>query len=178
MYNKDNLMLDIAEEQTPKEGFKIEDDNKADWALIVIKKEMAELERLEAIIDDKIEDLKAKKEELKTQYNNKTAWMKGALNTYFETLLSNGQTKELKASWSYKLLSGSLFLKKESIEYKKDDEQLLLWLKDNNLSDYIKTKESVDWTAVKNMVKELDDEELQSVDGVERTIKPMSFSVK
>ena len=80
-------MYDI-EDITDNENqeFVVDSDSKADWCCKIIKQEQAEVERLCTTIDEEIEILKAKKERLQQQLENKIGFLKGKLANYFETV--------------------------------------------------------------------------------------------
>ena len=92
-----------------------------------------------------IEELKAKIDEINEKYDNRNRFLKGHLQAYFMQV----PHKETKTQESYKLLSGTLVMKKAGSKIIHNDEKLLAYLKDNDGIDYIKTKESVDWAEFK-----------------------------
>ena len=163
------------------ESFSITDDKLADWALRKIKDEEAERDRLINIANDQIAELNIRINQLETQCENKTKFLKGHLATYFGTV----PHKETKTQESYKLLSGSLVMKKATTKIIHDDDGLLDYLQANDGEDYIKIKKSVDWAEFKkNLViqdgqvidKELGiviDSKICSVEDV-----PASFDIK
>ena len=85
---------DICKEEE-KEEFTIQDDGTANWAISCIKEEEKEFKRLCNGIDEQIEMLKNKKEQLQNQLNNKTSFLKGKLVEYFDGV----DKKELKLSY-------------------------------------------------------------------------------
>lgn len=125
--------------------FTIDNDKAADWAIKKIAESEQERDRLIALANDQIEDLKDRIEELKNKCENDTAYLKSCLFTYFGTI----KAKETKTQKSYKLLSGSLVYKKPSVKITHDDEKLLDYLKANDGTEYIKIKESIDWAEFK-----------------------------
>ncbi len=135
------------------EGFRIDNDNTCDWAIKVIKKETEEIERLIKIADSEIEELQQKKESLRKSLDSKTGYLKNKLFEYFNKV----QHKETKTQESYKLLSGSLVLKKESQKMVPDKDKLLAYVKENNMPEFVKVKEEIDWASSKK--------ECQIVDG-------------
>lgn len=156
---------DIIEE---KQGFVIDTDAKADWALKIIQQENREVERLTKAIDEEIEMLKLKKQKIEEGLDSKTSYLKEKLFAYFKTV----QSKELKTCYKYKLPSGELVYNKEAIKYERDDEKIIQWLTDHNHMDYIKVKPSVDWAALKKVVF------LEEIDGIVKVEVPRKFEVK
>lgn len=146
--------LEEVMEQTEdaEKGFSITDDNTADWALKRIAEERKELERLEAIADHQIEELELKKKHLKETSERKTAFLKGCLAQYFETV----PHKATKTQETYKLLSGSLVFKLPRQNMVKDDAKLLEYFHKNNMSEYIKTEEKPVWNEFKKTLSVVD----------------------
>ena len=68
------------------------------------------------------------------------------LEAYFDTL----PHKKTKTQESYPLPSGKLVRKHQDTDYIRDDAEVLSWLHENNGQKYIKTKESLDWSGLKN----------------------------
>lgn len=108
------------------QGFVINNDSRATWALKVIKYETEETERLLKIADQQIEQLRKKKEEIVGSLERRTGYLKSLLYNYFKTV----PTKETKTQQSYKLLDGSLVFKKPSVKIVRpeDDAALLSYL--------------------------------------------------
>lgn len=127
------------------EAFTIDTDAKADWALKVIKQETEDTERMMKIADEHIDKLKAQKEDIQKGLDRRIGYLKGLLYRYFETV----PHKETKTQEQYKLLDGSLVFKKPSQKMAPDREKLLAYVKANNLNDFVKVKEDVDWAAYK-----------------------------
>ena len=158
---------DICKEEE-KEEFTIQDDGTANWAISCIKEEEKEFERLCNGIDEQIEMLKNKKEQLQNQLNNKTSFLKGKLAEYFDGV----DKKELKLFYKYKLAAGELVLVKPSVRYERDNEKILNWLTENNKYEYIKTNPSVDWAELKK------NEDITKIDGVTPVEQPARFEVR
>lgn len=127
------------------ESFIVDNDNTADWALRKIRDEEKERDRLISIAEDQIRELNAEIGKLRDKCEDKTKFLKGHLALYFSTV----PHKETKTQESYKLLNGSLVMKKPSIKIIHDDDKLLEYLDANDGAEYIKTKRSVDWVEFK-----------------------------
>lgn len=161
------------------ESFSITDDKLADWALRKIKEEEAERDRLINIANDQIAELNLRINQLETQCENKTKFLKGHLAIYFGTV----PHKETKTQESYKLLSGSLVMKKAGTKIIHDDDALLAYLVASSQPEYIKVKKSVDWAEYKKNlgiegrdVIDLDTGEIIKACSVEDV--PASFDIK
>lgn len=135
----------ILEEITENSNFVIDSDSKADWALQKIAEEQSEYDRLNALAEEQISEIKAKIEAEKQRFDNKTRFLKGALNVYF----MNVPHKETKTQESYKLLSGSLVMKKATQKMVKDDAKLLEYFHNNEMQEFIKTEEKPAWAEFK-----------------------------
>lgn len=131
-------------EEEIKEGFVIRDDNAAEWALQKIFDEKAELERLKALADSQIAAIMDKVEAANKRFTSRTGYLKQALEEYMLTV----KRKQSKTQESYRLLSGSLILKKPVVKIVKDDTKLLEYVKEHS-PEYVKHTEAVDWAGFK-----------------------------
>lgn len=163
-------------------AFIIDNDKKADWAITQIKDAENECERLITLAEEQIADLHGRIEELKAKCDNETAYLKSLLDQYFRTV----PHKETKTQETYKLLSGTLVMKKPSVKINHDDEKLIEYLENNDGNEYIKLKKSVDWAEFKKNLTVLDsgeivDSELGTViDSAVCSLEevPASFNIK
>lgn len=156
----ENLELKLIDEIIEtQEGFVIDSDDKAEWALNKIAEEKAETQRMMNVCDTMILRYQQKKEEYEKKSENKTAYLRNQLQTYFNTV----EKKKTKTQETYKLPSGTLKLKYQNPEFIRDEEKLLAWAKANK-PDYIKTKESVNWAELKKELM-LSNDKLLTKDG-------------
>lgn len=144
-----------------KDGFRIDNDKLADWALVKIQEEETERDRLIAIAEDRIVALQEQIEDLKRVYDNKTSFLKSCLAEYFTKV----PHKETKTQESYKLLSGSLVMKKPTTKIIHDEDKLMAYLEANKEFDYIKIKKSPDWAEFKKKLIISDGEVINSETG-------------
>lgn len=161
------------------EKFKVVDDKTADWAIRKIKEEAEEQDRLISLAESQIDDLENQINKIHTQYTYNTSYLKSLLAEYFATV----KHEETKTQESYKLLSGSLVLKKPTTKIIKDDEKLVEYFKKNNLEKYIKVSESPKWADFKSQVKVVgkdvvDNETGEIIDGLKTEEIPATFNVK
>ena len=165
-----------------EQGFVIDDDNKADWAIKKIKSERAENERLKAIALNQIVELQNKMIELDNELERKTAFLKGELNRYFNTV-EEGK-KESKTQYSYKLLSGTIYCKKAAKKMNKtDDEAVIEYLQRSGKDEFIKVKSSIDWAEYKKTLaiagnNVIDTETGEIIPGIEVEDIPETFEIK
>lgn len=122
--------------------FVIDSDILADWALRKIKEDAAESDRLVTLAEDEIKSLEKKIEEINKGFENRTAFLKGKLHEYFNKV----EHKETKTQETYKLLNGTLTLKKSARKIvRPDDAKLLDVLKGMNADEFIQVKEVPLW---------------------------------
>ena len=147
---KDEELLEVLEEEE-QITFVVDDDQKAEWCLAKIREAEAEKQRWKEFYEDRLAKVNAAEDA-------KIERMRFFLEQYFRTV----PHKETKTQQSYQLPSGKLVLKHQAPEVERDDDQLIPWLRENYEGDYVKTKESVDWSALK---KAFQDDELIGVIG-------------
>ena len=159
-----------------EETFKIDNDKTADWAITQIHETEDERDRLITLAEDQIEDLKNRIEELKTKYENDTAFLRSCLAMYFETVPS----KETNTQKTYKLLSGTLVFKKPSIKINHNDDKLIEYLEG---TEFVETKKSLKWGEYKKILTISGDDVIDSetgevVDACTIEDVPASFNIK
>jgi len=81
----DNVVLEIVDEHI-EEGFIIDSDDKAEWALRKIAEEQAETQRYINVCQTMINEYQAKIQKAQEGLNNKTSYLKALLAQYFETV--------------------------------------------------------------------------------------------
>lgn len=133
-----NLGVDIENEEQ-REGWKITNDNSADWALDKIREAQAEYRRFKMVIDDKIQQLQEALEKEKESMEQETGFFQSKLAQYFETV---PKKKTTKTQESYKLPSGRLVKKYKAPKIVRDDEKLVAWLEKNQMPELVKIKKS------------------------------------
>lgn len=132
----------VPEERPP---FRITDDRCADWAVRKIAEERAEYDRLKALADEQIAAIGEKVEAAKRRFENGTAFLTSCLSDYFNSV----PHKTTKTTEKYRLLSGTLVLKKGGIKSSADDEKLVPWLKANGYGELVKVEETAMWGELK-----------------------------
>lgn len=166
-------------EEIEFEGFIIDDDNKADWAIRKIREEKEELDRLDFIANSLIEETRLKIDSQKKLFENKTNFLKTKLYEYFKKV----ETKKSKTQEKYKLLSGTLVKKIGGQKLEPNKEELTRWLKENKYNDFIKIKEDIDWLELKKEVtisnnKVVIKETGEIIEGINIVEKQDTFEVK
>ena len=133
------------EQEEGKQEFKVVSDMMAEWCIKKIKQETAEHDRLVNIAKAEIEELNRQIELLDQSLGSRTSYLKSKLWEYFQTV----EHKETKTQESYKLLTGSLVYKKPSQKMNPNKEKLLEYVKTNNMPEFVKVKEEIDWANYK-----------------------------
>lgn len=169
----------MEEELNEYESFTIRDDNTADWALNEILEKQKETDRLIKIAEQKIFELNERIKAEQEKLDKSTSYLKSKLREYFETV----EHKKTKTQESYKLLTGNLVMKNATQKMVKDDEELLSYMKEHKLNDFIKTKESVDWASYKKECEIVDGKVVnvqtgQLIECIKVEDVPESFDIK
>lgn len=133
----------IAPDERPP--FRITDDRCADWAVRKIAEERAEYERIKALGDEQIAAITEKMDAAKRRFENGTAFLTSCLSDYFRLV----PHKATKTTEKYRLLSGTLVLKKGGTKATTDDEKLVPWLRANGYDALVKVEESAKWGELK-----------------------------
>ena len=135
----------MSEYAEKKDSYTITSDAQAKWALTKIKEARADRDFWVNWYNQKIKEVKEQ-----TDYN--TANLEAALAAYFDTVPHRKtDTQEI-----YDLPGGKLVLKLQSPEFKRDDDKVIEWLKKNGGNQFIKVKEELNWSALKDATAVLD----------------------
>ena len=167
-------------EEKQKEEFKIENDSAAEWALERIHDSIEEADRLLQLIDEKVNELMEKKKKINDGLDGSIRYLKGLLEGYFRSGL---KTKDTKTQKSYKLLSGTLVMKKPAIKYERDEKALLTWLHDAGKEEFVDVVEKPKWSEFKKTLV-FDEDTVYDpdtgviVDGITAVVEPEKFEVK
>lgn len=137
-----NQDAEIAEE-AGYQRFEIDDDGKAEWALKKIKEAEAEILNWRSYYKDSLEKIERRQ-------NSRIDYLKHLLKRYFNGVPHH----DTKTQSSYDLPSGKLIEKRPGPKYETDDAVLVPWLKENGLTDFVKTeiKEKAAWGEFKKTV--------------------------
>lgn len=174
----DEVIADLEFEQPNCEPFKIDNDQKAEWALAKIREEQAEAMRIINVCKSIIMHYEEQMKKAEEDFEKKTAYLKSQLEQYFEMV----EKRRTKTQEVYKLPSGTLRRKYPKPKYEKDDEKLVKWLKDRGLNDYIKVEEKPKWAEFKKAIKTVKgkvvDENGEVVEGITVVERPPTFEVE
>jgi len=145
LYIIDGTIEELEEDKT----FIIDSDEKAEWSIKKIAEERAEAQRLISVCQDAIRRYNDTIKKTEDTLESKTGYLTHQLQRYMGTV----KAKESKTQKTYKLPSGTLKIKYQNPEYKRDEDKLLAWLKRHQMSEYIKTTESPQWGEFKKATK-------------------------
>ena len=152
------------------EGFVIDSDAKAAWAMQKIKE--AREDR-----DTWVEWYKAQIAKITEQTDFDTMNLENMLAEYFATV----PHKKTKTQESYALKGGKLILKIQNPEYKRDDNAVIEWLKQNGGERFVKIEEKLDWAGLKESGASLDgkffSEDGEEIPGIEVINREPKFVV-
>ena len=124
--------------------FRITDDLMADWAVEKINAARAERDRLVSLVQEKIEQLQEKRQLYIVNFEENTSYLRTKLMDYFMTV----KTQDTKTMKKYKLVSGTLVLKKQQSVYERDEGALLTWA-ETTVPELVKVKKEVSWADLK-----------------------------
>jgi hypothetical protein len=159
------------------EDLVIENDYTAEWIVCQIAKKRNDanikinnLRKTIAEYEEKIKDIEEMLEE-------EVAPLEKMLEDWFEKC----DVIKAKTQETYKLPSGTLKRKYQQPLFKKNEKQLIGWLKWKNLKEYIKTSESTDWAKLKKQIQIEGNKAFFNgdiVDGLEVEERPPKFEVE
>ena len=124
--------------------FRITDDSTADWAIEKINAARAERDRLVSLVQEKMEQLEEKRKLYIVNFEENTSYLRAKLMDYFMTV----KTQDTKTMKKYKLVSGTLVLKKQQPMYERDEAALLTWA-ETTVPELVKVKKEVSWADLK-----------------------------
>lgn len=157
----ENVEKKFIESQKPadlNEGFKIDSLDKAEWAINKIKERRAQRLEISAFVDRKMEDLEIWLREEVESIDKDIEFFTSLLRPFAAEQLKGKKTKTMK------LPSGSCSFRKGSTVYKMDGAALLEHVR-ATFPEYLKVKESVDWSGFKKTLTRTEDGRLITSDG-------------
>lgn len=131
-----------------KKAFVIDDDNKADWAIRKIDEEKQEFNRIRELAEEQTARIEQKVEAAERRFNQRTSYLRSLLGSYFMQV----PHRKTKTQESYRLLSGSLVLKLPKVKPVYEEDELVKYLKESGMPDYIKMEEKARWGELKKLL--------------------------
>lgn len=164
-------------------SWSIENDNTADWAIERIKEVQEEYNRIENLINMKIQQLQMKLQSEKEKLDKERGFFEGHLQDYFS---KQENLKETKTQLQLKLPSGKLKLVKATKTFDYDKSKLLKVAEENqDMQEYIKIKKDFDWAGFKKQLDIRGDKiiaretgEVIELEGLSIIEKPAVFKVE
>jgi hypothetical protein len=149
--------VEFGKPETEMEEFFLADDSAAGWAMRKIAKIDAEKKRMLDQIEERIQQFTAamefKANEVKRKADNEREYFERLLAVYFANLPASSIKKTKAGRASYDLPEGKLIITAPKREYLHDDARLLDVLKNNDMGEYIRRKETPDWAAIKKTIR-------------------------
>jgi len=136
---KDEIML----QEPERESFRIEDDQRAEWALGKIAEAKAELAKWEAFYGQKLEAIRSSTKDT-------IDYMTFLLQQYFDTQERRVTKTGIE---KYSLPSGELIRKPGGLDYQRNEDELLAWC-EAHLPSAVKMTKKAGWAEVKEHIKE------------------------
>lgn len=138
------------------ESFFLANDRTAGWAMRQIAKNNAHAERMLSEIAERIESytasMQAMAEDVRAENERKNRQYIDALAVYFNALPKEALHATKAGRVSYDLPEGKIMLTAPKREYRHDDAKLLDVLKEHDMQEYIRRKETPDWAAIKKSI--------------------------
>jgi hypothetical protein len=162
-------------------GFIVDNDQKAEWALLKIKNIRNEKNRLIDVCKVQLDYYNS----LITGYENSAANEESYFLNQLESYFANVPHTQTKTLDKYELPSGVLVRKFKKGGFEKCD-NLLEKLQESNMVEFIKTTPSIKWAELKETLKVIDekivsinaDGEIKEIEGVMITADSSKFEVK
>lgn len=145
------------------EGFRIENDKQAEWAIGKIREAKAELEKWETFYTGKLEAARMDAQDT-------IDYMTSLLQQYFITQERRVTKTGIQ---KYSLPSGELVLKPGALDYKRDEVALLTWC-EAHMPEAVKVTRKPVWSEVKARIQATG----ELPDGVEAYMTEPTFQVK
>ena len=128
------------------EGFVIDNDQKAEWAIRKIGEHRADAQRMADVCDAEIKRYTQVKAEAEEKSRHDCSFLESHLRAYFDTV----PHKATKTQESYKLPSGVLKIKARDPEYVHDDAAVIKWAQAQGLTDLLKIEPALKWGDMKD----------------------------
>lgn len=176
--NEDFLLDEQEQEQEQERRFVVDDDNKACWALRKIKEKQEKIEQKKELAETQVRQINEWLESETEKLEKSIEFLKSLLHEYAVRL----REKEPGLK-THSLPFGDLQFRKQQPEWKYDEEKLLKSLKESELTEYIRIKESVDKANLKKSAVIQDGKVVEKntgivLDGVIVEERPEKFDVK
>ena len=167
-------------DDTENQRFRIQDDNQADWALRKIARARQDMKEAEETAAMEIEKINRWLDGQRDESLRTERFFTALLQEYYEPRFMTNPDKK-----TYKLPSGKVQRRTQQPQFDRDNEALLAWLKQREMTDYIEVKETPKWGELKQQVQVVGEHVVikdgplkgEIIDGVEVVHRPPTFKV-
>lgn len=146
------MQKEMEHEIEQEETWKIKNDNDAEWIIDKCNEDLTEINRFKKSLEEKLENIRLKLNKLKNEEDSIKERRDSYLIEYFETIPGELK-KKTKTQEKYRLPGGEIVKKLPKPEYKRNDEKLLSWIKNNKMNDYVEVKETPKWGELKKITQ-------------------------
>lgn len=144
----DDYKNPIPEETEERERWKINDLGGANWCLRKLRAIRTEQAEARAMVKAEMDRLIEYQEQIDRAANDKAAWFESRLcEWHLEQIEADPKKKTIK------LPLGTLKIRAQQPEYKRDDIALVEWLKANSLDGLVKVEEKPNWAELKKSIE-------------------------
>lgn len=165
---------------TENQRFRIQDDNQADWALRKIARARQDMKEAEETAAMEIEKINRWLDGQRDESLRTELFFTVLLQEYYEPRFMTNPDKK-----TYKLPSGKVQRRTQQPQFDRDNEALLAWLKQREMTDYVEVKETPKWGELKQQVQVVGEHVVikdgplkgEIIDGVEVVHRPPTFRV-
>lgn len=166
------------EDEEQRQRFQITDEGMADWAVRKIAKARHEFDEAGKVADAQIARINDWLARKKRDMERTEEFFGGLLRAYYQPQ----HEADPKRRKTFRLPSGQVQFRAQQPEYKRDDEQLLKWLKANGREAYIVVKESPAWGDLKKTLRQhgehmIDTESGEIVEGIFVIERPSAIRI-
>jgi len=167
-------------DDTENQRFRIQNDNQADWALRKIARARQDMKEAEETAAMEIEKINRWLDGQRDESLRTERFFTALLQEYYEPRFMTNPDKK-----TYKLPSGKVQRRTQQPQFDRDNEALLAWLKQREMTDYIEVKETPKWGELKQQVQVVGEHVVikdgplkgEIIDGVEVVHRPPTFRV-
>ncbi len=153
-----------------KKAWRIKNDDDAEWLIEKVNEDLIESTRYKESLKSKIEALEEKLKKVEEEENLAIERRDSYLAEYFESIPDKFKKKS-KTQEKYRLPSGDIIKKYPNPKFKRNNNELLDWIKNNKYDDFVEIKESPKWGELKKITQVINGqvitEDGEIVNGVE-----------
>ncbi len=171
-----------ARQEQEREGFVVDDAQKANWALRKIKQLEAKKKENTTLADEEVAVIRDWEREENGKLQQDIDFFTSLLERYHRDLYA--QDPDIK---TIKMPNGQMKMRVQQPEFRRDDKVLLDWIKNEWVpavqAQYVRTTEKPDWRELKGYLevagdRMVDPESGQVVEGIEVVEREPKFSVE